>query len=208
MKFETTKQLLVMGICLIMTPTAGLAEQYDRGRFTTDPVSGLDWLDLHETIGRSYEQVANGAGGFLAEGWRIATAAELDDLFGRVTGVPDEIGVAGGDFEATVDLIACLGATLSFNVEAAVPVRFTDNGLPVQQSTIGAYDDLSEGSVGLAEVTVRFVESSGFTKVLRWSTLDDFRPPSTTDFQVGVFLVRDTKNLGKGPRCGKRQKVN
>ena len=53
----------------------------DHGVFTRDLTTGLDWLDVTETRGLSYNQVAAqlGAGGAYA-GYRYATMAELDQL--------------------------------------------------------------------------------------------------------------------------------
>ena len=50
---------------------------------TVDTETGLEWLDLTETVGLSYAQVEAGAGGFVADGWRHATVHEVCDLFER-----------------------------------------------------------------------------------------------------------------------------
>lgn len=53
----------------------------DLGTITRDTATGLDWLDVTETRGLSYDQVAAemGSGGAY-EGWRYATVTELDQL--------------------------------------------------------------------------------------------------------------------------------
>jgi len=53
----------------------------DHGVFTRDLTTGLDWLDVTETRGMSYNQVQGQIGvGDIYEGWRYATYSELDTL--------------------------------------------------------------------------------------------------------------------------------
>jgi len=53
----------------------------DHGVYTRDVSSGLDWLDVTETRGMSYNQVQDQMGvGDIYEGWRYATYSELDTL--------------------------------------------------------------------------------------------------------------------------------
>ena len=58
----------------------------DNGVYTTDTVSGLDWLDLTEATNRSYNDISSqlGLGGEF-EGWRYASGNEVSgflDAFG------------------------------------------------------------------------------------------------------------------------------
>jgi len=66
----------------------------DHGVYTTDTLSELDWLDVTETGGQSYNQVVKdlGAGGGL-EGWRYATGIEFNQMLSHYTGVtfPDTV---------------------------------------------------------------------------------------------------------------------
>ena len=59
----------------------------DNGTFTTDDSTELDWLDLTETAGMSYDDVSSqlGSGG-LFYGWRYATQYEVSTLFDSVGG--------------------------------------------------------------------------------------------------------------------------
>jgi hypothetical protein len=56
------------------------------GAVTRDRGSGLDWLDVDQTIGLSYQDIVAGAGGWQAQGWRHATLDEVCDLFQRYFG--------------------------------------------------------------------------------------------------------------------------
>jgi hypothetical protein len=65
----------------------------DDGRTTLDPATGLEWLDLSETLGSSVPgilagagTVPGGAGGWIPSGWRYATSSEICGLFEPLTG--------------------------------------------------------------------------------------------------------------------------
>ncbi|TCV90550.1 VPLPA-CTERM sorting domain-containing protein [Sulfurirhabdus autotrophica] len=47
---------------------------------TADSVTGLEWLDLTQTVNLSYNQVNSGVGGWLNQGFRHATADEVYTL--------------------------------------------------------------------------------------------------------------------------------
>jgi len=58
----------------------------DNDFFTTDTTSGLDWLDLNRTIGRSYSDVSGSFINGEFAGWRYATANELNGLVSSAAG--------------------------------------------------------------------------------------------------------------------------
>lgn len=70
---------LLVGLSLVCGGAARAA-LIDQGNITHDTVSHLEWLDLTETLGLSYEDIAAGAGGFLADGWSFATTADVCGL--------------------------------------------------------------------------------------------------------------------------------
>src|SRR5262245_48105146 len=47
---------------------------------TRDTELGLDWLDVYATRNTSADQIRAGAGGWVADGWRHATTAEVCSL--------------------------------------------------------------------------------------------------------------------------------
>jgi hypothetical protein len=59
----------------IAAPAQGALIQ--NGMITTDTESGLEWLNLAETKGLSYNQAA---AAFVPSGWRFATTMEVDDV--------------------------------------------------------------------------------------------------------------------------------
>ena len=111
------KQILVLaGLSLSLTANAVII---DLGNITRDTDTGLDWLDVTETRGLSYNQVTAqfGAGGDY-EGFRYATAAELDQLllnFGYVpitTTCPQGESVCDRDIPGDSPLIENIITTL------------------------------------------------------------------------------------------------
>ncbi|MCW8934309.1 MAG: hypothetical protein OQK98_06255 [Gammaproteobacteria bacterium] len=58
------------------------AELLDNGKFTSDTEEGIDWLDLTETSGLSYEYVSSqlGTGGRF-EGWSFASREQINTFF-------------------------------------------------------------------------------------------------------------------------------
>ncbi|MCW8933167.1 MAG: VPLPA-CTERM sorting domain-containing protein [Gammaproteobacteria bacterium] len=61
------------GMSVVISANAALI---DNGSFTTDSISGLDWLDLSVTQNQSYD-AAPGRNA----GWRYATNSEIEGLF-------------------------------------------------------------------------------------------------------------------------------
>ena len=51
----------------------GLCDGTASARITCDTRTGSEWLDLSETVGLTIQQFLNGQGGYLDEGFRLAT---------------------------------------------------------------------------------------------------------------------------------------
>lgn len=76
------RTLLAIFMCCIPLEIPAGAATVDNGDFTTDTISGLDWLDLTLTTNRSYNNVASqlGDGGDF-DGWRYASVVEVEQLW-------------------------------------------------------------------------------------------------------------------------------
>jgi hypothetical protein len=109
-----------------------------------DDVSGLDWLGMVNTYGLSYEQVIGGAGGWIAEGWRYASAGEVCGLVGRYVGI-DCPGGASFDSPAPIVPLHYLDA---YDFCFRIGIFSTS-----QCDTIGLFDDGGDSRVGRAEWT-------------------------------------------------------
>lgn len=69
-----------MAVWLFIGPSAH-AILIDNDSYTSDTVTGLDWLDIDETFNYSYQDVSTSFGtGQAFEGWRYATANETRAL--------------------------------------------------------------------------------------------------------------------------------
>ena len=174
------RRLLILAAGILVAPAAQAAlveidlNTPGDGLVTRDTETRLDWLDLTESTNLSFDQVEAGAGGFISDGWRHATGAEVCALFASVGGEPSPCPGNRLPFIpccALVNLIDLLGFTLSmFN----------------QFSALGLYDDgdpSAPGGVGFAEASHTF--GNGVTEVQ-----DDQRPSDLASPTEGNFLVR------------------
>ena len=114
---------------------------------TFDPASNLEWLDLPlSSGGLTYASVISGEGGFLDEGFRIATTCEVLTLLNAVGAVPT------------------FGVSVPFTTANFAPVTELQSFVGITTTFIGR-----EGSLGLAELDVFnpvllteiFVQTSG-----------------------------------------------
>jgi hypothetical protein len=70
--------LLAAGLSLSTSSHSAAIDFIDNGYYTTDTISGLDWLDITETTNKSLNYVTSQLGtGGAYEGWRYATGAEV-----------------------------------------------------------------------------------------------------------------------------------
>lgn len=57
--------------------------------FTTDTATGLDWLDITNTVDVSVQAVNAGYAGYLSAGWAFATQDQVNQLLWGNVGIPD-----------------------------------------------------------------------------------------------------------------------
>ncbi|EDY84252.1 hypothetical protein VDG1235_3883 [Verrucomicrobiia bacterium DG1235] len=158
----------------------------DRGDYTRDTDTGLDWLDMSFTDGLSYNAV--GAlllpGGSL-QGWRFATSAEFDGLINSAVGPAlapyTPTGFDPAIFSQMQTLVSLLGETLN---------------LSPTLSTIGYVDSSSFTFADARQFS--HTASQGFVRPA--SELDWDRPKSTENDVTGSFLVR--KSASSVPDAG------
>ena len=143
------------------------------GLVTRDTVTRLDWLDLTESTDLSFDQVEADVGGFISDGWRHATGAEVCALFAAVGREPSPC--PGNQLILTccslLGLINWLGITFIGGNEV---------------STFGLYDDgdpSAPGGVGFAEATLLFTNEIAEVR-------DDQRASDLASSTEGNFLVR------------------
>lgn len=194
-------------VIVLLSPMAANALLINLGDVTRDTRTGLDWLDLTETQGISYDAVLGGAGGYLDDGWKIATGDLIDDLFYRYSlfvperqdggPIPDETNLL--QHLSSERLVRLLGATLSNNMPGG-SVRIDDPLGPTQIAVSGWYDDGTGGlRTGIAGMIVRFEDDFSPQQCqfcVDWNTFDDFFISSQSGVAQGVWLVRSVPEPG------------
>lgn len=83
---------------------------FGAGSITQDTSTGLDWLDLTESVNRSFNDVSAqfGAGGDF-EGWRYASFNEVSNMFAAVWPGGEEYSIA--NYAPAGTLLGLLGST-------------------------------------------------------------------------------------------------
>ena len=83
--------VVLASACLVAAAPAARAELYRTALdspsgvgVVRDTESGLDWLRLHYTAGVNMTAILGGQGGWIADGWRYATRAEVCEMLSHV----------------------------------------------------------------------------------------------------------------------------
>lgn len=104
---------LYMGIAAVgLSTSSAQAILIDNGVTTRDTDTNLDWLDLTQSINRSYNDVAGqfGVGGDYA-GWRHASVAEVTTLFLNAGAASTTGGYTTTNNAAAHTIVSLLGST-------------------------------------------------------------------------------------------------
>lgn len=80
------KHLIAAAMAAAWLPAHAVLSDVTGANYSFDSASGLQWLDVKETVGQSYNDVV--AGSFIAGGWRYATKEEVTALFASNLGQP------------------------------------------------------------------------------------------------------------------------
>jgi hypothetical protein len=124
---------VIVGAFLMVGATTTNAALIDHGSYTTDPISGLDWLDLTATRGLSYDDVSAQMGaGQQFEGWRFANRAVVNQFWINAGGTGPFTGLASGATNWVGQLQSLWGKTY--------PFVYTVNGYNVQGSIAMTHD--------------------------------------------------------------------
>lgn len=174
-------------VVLLLSPQAqalDLSRFFDNNRTTIDTVTGLEWLDVTESVNLSYDYVAaelNTGGMF--EGYRYANTSEMEDLF-NAFGLPqvppdvDHDPTAGYSF---INLFGQTGETHNMDFD-----RISSFGMsaPYYYPTGAALMPVwgvqvtDQPRYGIGPSTSTYREPRAFL-------------PSSSNPRIGSFLVRD-----------------
>lgn len=184
---------LAVAVAAIVAIGSAQASIIDNGTYTTDTVSGLDWLDVTRTAGMSFNTVLSeiAVGGTLY-GWRYATADQLAELVNGlpitytsnipIPSVSSYARVTGSDRIILDGLTTSLGITFSNSIYAS---HDRVNGLTADaMSTNSPYHYIST-----FESVDHNLAGYHFSQV---SFRDSYQHSTLSNESVGSFLVRDT----------------
>lgn len=161
---------------LLISASLTQAALIDNGGFITDEATGLDWLDMSNTDGNSYNQTltAISAGGSL-DGWRFATSAEFDGLINAAVGSPyTPVGDDAAIFSQIRELTNLLGPTYGYGMESQYGLGYVDSS---ELSNAHARQFGWETNPNLGYV--RPADSNAWDKA-----------KDVSNAQIGAFLVR------------------
>jgi len=171
----------------------------DNGMFTTDTLSGLDWLDVTESVNRSYNDVSGqfGLNGDYV-GWRYATGDEFNQMISNYT----DVGIAPGNYNQT-NLSEGVIDNLHFLLGSTLDTQYNN----LHGTTYDNFNGFAEGDVydftqGLIDSAPNNANTAKIAIIV-----DDDRDISSIDFiqanhntsdifngtdNAGSFLVRNT----------------
>ena len=172
-------RLFAVTMGLLISASLTEAALIDNGGFTTDTVTGLDWLDMYHTDGNSYNQTLNAiSGGGSLDGWRFATSAEFDGLINAAVGSSyTQVGFDAAILSQMTTLVNYLGSTYASGVNAYV-VGYVDSS------------SLSNADARQFGWTIYVGEQAGYVRPASNTGFDAGK--GATNSLVGAFLVRAT----------------
>jgi hypothetical protein len=129
------------------------------GLLTQDTATGLDWLDVTQTKGRSYDEVVAGVGGYTTQkGFRFATSSEVSRLFDSalvgkglvaVSTPNTTVNLSAGYFAAQ-EIHTLLGLTSSQSIPAG---GFVSGSVTFKSTEGYVSDSTALGQPGLATIS-------------------------------------------------------
>jgi hypothetical protein len=130
--------------------TSANAALVDNGLYTTDTITGIDWLDLTETNGKSFDEVSNQLNnGEKLEGWKFATRSDIDIFWTDAGGVGPFSGLANGKSNWVGQIQRLWGKTY--------PFVYLVNGYAVQGSIAMTSD--KSGTCSTCNLTVYILDN-------------------------------------------------
>jgi hypothetical protein len=151
------------------------------GLVVSDTATKLDWLNLTQAKGLSYNQVLAGAGGWVDSGWRHATPAEVCGLFARYASAPSPCPSPFGT-ALSADLTSALQYALG--ITGRDIVDFGSSSITAER-TEGLFADQTPANSNVGFAGMKVTLGTSEIAVQR-----DARAPDWSDPRVGHFLVR------------------
>lgn len=111
---------IIAGLAVLGVLMPAQASLIDGGSYTTDTVTGFDWLDLTQTTGLAFDSVIEMmAPGESLAGWRYASRSEVATFWENAGGVGPFTGAAKGGLDWVGGLQRLWGITYPFVYSSA-----------------------------------------------------------------------------------------
>lgn len=200
MKIKIALAILLSQLFSINSAHASAVHFIDNGSYTTDTISGLDWLDVTTSVNQSYNYVSSqfGVGGDY-EGWRYATGMEFNQMVSNYTGtnIPDTQYSTVLQAEGDIDqLHFLLGSTYdAWFININQPTFDAQQGVPEGEShdyTLGIIVDvypLDTSFIYVALIEDDDIVPTNFDRTKAHAAI--IRVDDTLE-RTGSYLVRDT----------------
>lgn len=181
---------LLAGIALTGAAQASIV---DHGDYLTDTVSGLDWLDVTQSVNFSYNQVSAqlGSGGAF-DGWRFATGMEFNGLVSNYTGTTvSSLSEIYTFSRIGYELVAMLGNTFDLPYLHYYNQTYAQyTGTPEKDAfvaTLGYINDApAQEMFQYFGVLLTFPDSRNFLS----HAYEGSEYKTVQSYQIGSFLVR------------------
>lgn len=192
----TAKLLLALGLLACSQAHAALVSAdsvYGLGSVTQDSATGLEWLDLTQTTGHSYNQILGGVNGYLSNGFAVASLSQVELLMTHAGWDGIDASATSGsaaNLAAVQLLISLLGQTGVSGTPGEL--AFTEGFALASASTLARqFSTISQGGVaGRVACT-----TSGYNT---FSNTDFSGCRATFDQSygfAGVYLVREIAHV-------------
>jgi hypothetical protein len=158
---------------------------------TFDSRTGFEWLDVTLTQGRSFAEVTNGWGGWIAQGFRIAYRTEVDGLIESAGLLPNNLY----DTYPKTGTDADIQAVKSLSQKLGITFIYEDQGSPYKRrSTHGYIADGYSASPGYENfgryADIGFYELGWTTRAWAYDGSETQVSRNSQYGDLGTFLVR------------------
>lgn len=187
-------RIKIAGLILATNANAALI---DHGNYLTDTQSGIDWLDVTQSVNMSHNQVvAEMAPGGKFFGWRYASGTEFMNLISNATNQPlSSLSSFYALPNLTDNLITMLGSTLDsyyLNVYSKTYDEYYSPSIYSQHYTLGLLSDELPEQTGTAYFAAWIIDTDksgeSYNDLVQAHAIGF--GPDIKGYDLGSFLIR------------------
>jgi hypothetical protein len=195
MKTLLTTTLLAAGLSLSTASYSAAVDFIDNVHYTTDTISGLDWLDVTQTVNMSWNDVNSqlNAGGAL-EGWNFATGTQFLTMINNFAGTSFST-TPSSRYDYLVEGVADQLVRLLGNTLNSFHVHYNNNSSYALDNTVGhTLGWLAETDGGYARRAMIFDNDEKFANRLDYVNANiQYNALTYKEYHIGAYLVRATQ---------------